>query len=58
MTPNTYEPAAPPILEGPALKIYGAVGLEWIMTILPFCTEPENMGNPADQTSASRPTVG
>ncbi|WP_072380882.1 DUF3237 domain-containing protein [Novosphingobium sp. NDB2Meth1] len=52
VTPNTYEPAAPPMPAGPAPKIYDQVGLEWVMNILPFCTEPENMGNLADQTSA------
>ncbi|WP_298193295.1 DUF3237 domain-containing protein [Novosphingobium sp.] len=42
----------PPASAGPAPKIYDPVGLEWVMNILPFCTEPEKMGDPSDQTSA------
>ena len=38
------QPGEPP-------KIYDQVGLEWVMNILPFCSEPEFMGNKADQTA-------
>ena len=43
---------SPPASAGPQPKIYDEVGLEWVMNILPFCTAPEAMGDPADQTSA------
>jgi hypothetical protein len=42
----------PPPAAGEKPKIYDEVGLEWVMNILPFCTAPEAMGDPADQTSA------
>ena len=51
-TPLTHEPSAPPMPPGSAPKIYDQVGLEWVMNILPFCSEPESMGDKADQMAA------
>lgn len=47
-----HESVLPPLPAGGAPKIYDRVGLEWVMDILPFCTEPEFMGPKEDQTSA------
>ena len=37
---------------GEAPKIYDPVGLEWVMDIVPVCSEPEFMGSKDDQTAA------
>lgn len=50
--PLAHEPSAPPLPAGAVPKIYDPVGLEWVMNILPFCSEPELMGDKADQTAA------
>jgi len=50
--PLPHEPAAPPLPAGASPKVYDQVGLEWVMDIVPFCTEPEFMGEKADQVSA------
>jgi len=50
--PLAHAPSAPPVPSGGAPKIYDPVGLEWVMDILPFCSEPEFMGDKADQTAA------
>lgn len=42
----------PPPPAGQQPKIYDQVGLEWVMNILPFCSEPEAMGDKSDQTAA------
>lgn len=50
--PLAHEPSAPPLPTSGAPKVYDQVGLEWVMDILPFCSEPEFMGDKADQTAA------
>lgn len=42
----------PPLGAGGAPKIYDTVGLEWVMDIVPFCSQPEYMGSKDDQVSA------
>jgi hypothetical protein len=46
------ETLAPPPSAGQQPKVYDEVGLEWVMDILPFCSEPEAMGDKSDQTAA------
>jgi hypothetical protein len=50
--PLAHEPSAPPLAPGAAPKVYDQVGLEWVMNLVPFCTEPEFMGDKSDQVSA------
>jgi len=47
-----HEPSAPPLPPGPAPEIYDKVGLEWVMNIIPFCSEPEFMGSDKDQVAS------
>lgn len=40
------------IQTGVASKVYDQIGLEWVMDIIPFCSEPEAMGDKSDQTAS------
>lgn len=42
----------PPLPAKGAPKIYDKVGMEWVMDIVPFCSEPEFMGAETDQIAA------
>ena len=44
------ETPTPP--KGDMPRVYDQVGLEWVMNILPFCSEPEPMGDKNDLTAA------
>ncbi|WP_068089812.1 DUF3237 domain-containing protein [Novosphingobium rosa] len=50
--PLDHEPTVPGLPAGGRPRIYDTVGLEWVMDILPFCSEPELMGPKEDQTTA------
>jgi len=47
-----HEPSAPPLPPGGAPAIYDKVGVEWVMDIIPFCSDPEYMGSAADQVAS------
>ncbi|GHC90918.1 DUF3237 family protein [Novosphingobium pokkalii] len=47
-----HEPSAPPLPPEGAPPIYDKVGLEWVMDILPFCSQPEYMGSAQDQVAS------
>ncbi|MET3472647.1 hypothetical protein ABIC78_003188 [Novosphingobium sp. 1529] len=47
-----HEPSAPPLPPGGAPPIYDKVGMEWVMDILPFCSQPEYMGSAQDQVAS------
>ncbi len=50
--PLGREPHVPPLPPGGAPKTYDVPGLEWVMDIVPICSDPEFMGDKADQVSA------
>lgn len=52
VVPLNREPTAPPLPAGMTPLVYDRVGLEWVMDIVPICSEPEYMGSKTDQTSA------
>ena len=49
--PLGREPYVPPLPAGGAPKSYDMPGLEWVMDIIPICSEPEFMGDKNDQVS-------
>ena len=48
--PASPPPAAPPATDGS--RAYDKIGLEWAMNIVAICSDPQYMGDKADQTSA------
>ena len=50
--PMAARSATLPPAMGAGPRIYDPVGLEWVMDIVPVCSEPEFMGHKDDQTAA------